>query len=116
MKVKTQKKIYETLGFHSNDELDSFILEHNRDKIKRESIKEQSDFYKGLQRDKEKYIICCPEYIAQADKFLNSNKDMLDNFRDLALELTYNRLIIDIQGQLEIGDNFHRIIMEVAGQ
>jgi len=41
---------------------------------------------------------------------------MLDNFRDLALELTYNRLIIDIQGQLEIGDNFHRIIMEVAGQ
>jgi len=105
-------KVYETFGFSNREQFLEWISGENFEEIKKESIREQTTYYRTLLKKKGQYQSCCPEYIQQAKAFLNSKAKNNKSREELGLELTYKSLIIDITGKLKNGEQFHQIIVE----
>ncbi|KAA5541615.1 hypothetical protein [Adhaeribacter rhizoryzae] len=105
-------KVYEVFGFEDKDQLLEWIVREDLEEIRRESIREQTKFYKAILKEKSRYESCCAEYIQQAKAFLNLQGNNNKTINELGLELTYKSLIIDIAGQLKNGEKFHQVIVE----
>ncbi|MDO5969563.1 hypothetical protein Q4Q35_07075 [Flavivirga aquimarina] len=105
------RRVHEQLNYPNFEE---FKKSFNQDFeiIKRESIDEQSDFYKNLIQNKSRYVECCPEYITQAETFLKTNITDFNSIDELGLELFYKSIVIEVTGKLINGKNFKRIIIE----
>lgn len=86
------------LGYQSIDRLRSAIVESNYVDIRSESISYQNEFYSSLLKDK-RFKECCPEYLKQAKKFLESEDESFKTIEDLQLEFTYLSTILDIKFQ-----------------
>lgn len=66
-------------------------------KIKEKSIYFQNKFFLNLQENKIKYLDCCKEYITQAEDFLKSDKNILNDFKSLHVEPIIKQRIIKIK-------------------
>lgn len=108
----TNTSVYETLGFKNKEQLLEWIAGNEIEEIKKESIQTQTNYYKTLLKDKSQYGSCCPEYIQQANAFLNSKAKNEKSIDELGLELTYKTMTINIVGQLKNGETFQRVIVE----
>ena len=53
------------------------------DEVKAKSIQYQLNFYTNLLNDKKRYISCCPEYIEQANSFIDNKNKLFNNFDEL---------------------------------
>ena len=78
--------------------------------VKSESIKEQTDFFNKLLKNKDQYEDCCPEYLEQAEDFFKT-KDF-NSVNQLGLELIYKEMVIVLKGKLLDGKPFQKVIIE----
>lgn len=103
-------RVHELLNYSNFEE---FQKSFNQDfkVIKRESISEQTKFYKNLVQNKSSYEKCCPEYINQAETFLKTKVADFNSIGELGLELYYKSIVIEVTGKLINGGNFKRIII-----
>jgi hypothetical protein len=104
-------RVHEQLNYVNFEELEK-SFDQEFELIKRESIDRQTKFYNKLLRDRTMYETCCPEYINQANEFLEKQESDFNSLDKLGLELFYKTLIIEISGQLTNGKNFKKTIIE----
>lgn len=64
-------------------DLNKWLEDNYFDDVKSESLMFQNNFYKQLLNNKRDYTKCCPEYIKQASKFLETKKESYKNFNEL---------------------------------
>jgi hypothetical protein len=108
----TNTTVYETFGFKNTEQLLEWIAGNELEEIKKKSIQAQTNYYQTLLQDKNQYESSCPEYIQQANAFLNSHSQDKKSIAELGVELTYNSMTIDVEGQLKSGQKFHQVIVE----
>ena len=111
--LKVKEGIIEIPDFHENaGQIIKQIESEDFKLIKAESIQEQTDFFQNLIQHKKQYENCCPEYIEQANGFINTPVSDLDSIDKLGLELIYKQMIIEINGLLSDGRKFRQVIIE----
>lgn len=103
-------KISEILGFKNNNKVTEWIMLQNFEEIKLKSIEQQANFYNKLLKNRKQYNSCCPEYIEQAEDFLNTQAKEFNTINDLHLELFCNSILIEITGKTKSGEVFRKII------
>lgn len=101
---------FEVLGFEDSDELIKWIELEDFESIKSESINIQTEFYRELMEKKSQYESCCPEYIEQANDFLQTQS--FKSINQLGLELIYKEVAIILEGKLLDGSRFRKVIIE----
>ncbi|ESU21394.1 hypothetical protein FCR2A7T_05670 [Flavobacterium cauense R2A-7] len=105
-------KLYKVLGFKNENELSETIGFENFDSIKKESVGYQNWYYNGILKDKEEYKTCCPEYIKQAENFINTPTNNYKNINDLHLELYYDHVLIEIKAITRNKEiQIHKVLM-----
>jgi hypothetical protein len=105
-------KVYEILGFKDQNMLINWVISNDFEKIKDESVKAQTDFYKTIIDKKNEYASCCPEYLKQAEEFLKQDPKGFKTIKELHLEFTYKDFILEISGETKDGTRFHKVIIE----
>lgn len=105
-------QVHEVLGLSNNKDITRWIEKYGFEQIRKESYKHQDTFYRQLMDNQKKYETCCPEYIAQAQKFLKTKIEDFKTTEDLGLELFYNCIVLEIKGQLKDGQEFRKVIVE----
>jgi len=104
-------RVHEQLGYSSFEELNN-SFNNDFEALKKESIREQTEFYRNLLQNKSNYEKCCPEYISQAENFFKEKESELNSMEYLGLELILKSVIVEVQGQLIDGKKFKRVIIK----
>lgn len=87
-------RTFKFLGYDSQSELANFIFK-SYPELKAKSLEIQRNFYNKLVID-ERFIMCCPEYIEQAEEFINSDPISFDDFESLSIELVFKSTLLEI--------------------
>jgi hypothetical protein len=105
-------QVHEVLGLSTNKDLVKWIESTHFKEIRKESFDVQTKLYQLIIDTKETYEECCPEYLEEANAFLQSQIEDYNTTEELGLELVYKELTIEITGALITGEKFRKVIIE----
>ncbi len=105
------RRVHKQLGYNKFKQITTWLEKENFKQIRLESFNEQKVFFEKLIQNKSEYINCCPEYIKQANNFLETKIDNYKSINDLRLELYIKKVVINISGHLNNGKEVRKVII-----
>ncbi len=107
------KNVFRQLGFNDRYDFEKMFEAQNFAVLKQQSYDFQKAFYTdSLKKDREKFEQCCPEYIRQAEEFLDKTPAAFNSMADLGLEVYRARTEIELVGETAGGKSFTYYIID----